>query len=142
MSPITPTILPRGSQAHRKKTLGYTKPQIPFFQPLLPLSLLPGRLWHCNKFLASVHVPELNIGKVALTAITNMGWVPLFFPVPPSVCVGRSLFKKPRSHSHVCQRRRAEKPCVCVYLVCMFVSVCACRSIQIDVGMRVCVTIV
>ena len=57
------------------------------FQPLLRLSLLPGRLWHCNKFLASAHVPELNIGKVALTAITNMGWVPLFFPVPPSVCV-------------------------------------------------------
>lgn len=128
MSPIAPTILPWGSQAHRKKTLGYTKPQIPFsFNPSsLSLSLLPGRLWHCNKFLATVHVPELNIGKVALTAITNMGWVPLFFPVPPSVCVGL--------YAHILQpcvsetMRRKNKITACVYLVCLWASVPAYQS--------------
>lgn len=32
--PITPTTLPIGSQAHRKKTLRYRKPQVPFsFSP-------------------------------------------------------------------------------------------------------------
>lgn len=43
--------------------------------PLLP----PQRLRRYNKVLASAHVPGLNIGKVSLSAITNMGWVPLFF---------------------------------------------------------------
>ncbi len=126
MSPITPAILPRGSQAHRKKTLGYTKPQIPFSFNPSSLSPLPGRLWHCNKFLASVHVPELNIGKVALTAITNMGWVPLFFSsTTVCVCVCLSVLKSTHLTA-ICVKDDEEKEtvCVCVYLVCVCERLC------------------
>lgn len=135
-SPITPTILPRGSQAHTQENTGLHKATSSLlFQPFLflSLSLLPGRHWHCNTFLASVHVPELNIGKVTLTAITNMGWVPLFFS-STAECVWVSLFKK---HSHVCQRRWGGKNCVCLSSVYIWASVLA---INLD-WLRVCVCV-
>lgn len=125
-------ILTRGSQAHtHKKTAGYTLSH-KFPSPLLPLLLSlssPGRLWHGNKFLASEHVPELNIGKVALTAITNMGWALLFFFSPPE------LLSEVSEHiCHVCQRWRAQREKL---HACMYVRrVCAHQSIQIDVGVR------
>lgn len=143
MSPIISTILPRGPKTDRKNkvTQSHKFPSLPDPLLSLSLSLQPGRLLHCNKFLASLHVPELNIGKVALTAITNMGWVPLFFPVLLTVCGSFSSEKKEKTAhiwSHVCQRTRAEKLCLS-NAQCMSASVCACTSIQIDVGVRVCV---
>lgn len=111
-------ILTRGSQAHtHKKTAGYTLGH-KFPSPSLPLLLSlssPGRLWHGNKFLASEHVPELNIGKVALTAITNMGWALLFF-FPLQSCWVRFL-----STSAMCvsDDERREKNCM---RACMFAA--------------------
>lgn len=120
MSPITQLFYPEGHRVRKHKV---TQSHKFHFVPVAPLALLllPGRLWHSNKFLASVHVPDLYTGKVTLPAITNMGWALLFPPAWQSLCESLSLksthasamcvSKMTRrdvclSDAYVCERRR------------------------------------
>lgn len=70
--------------------------------------LPPQRLRRYNKVLASAHVPGLNIGKVSLSAIANMGWVPLFISSAARARVRLAQKTKTRPTD------RRGRACVCV----------------------------